>query len=161
LSESGASSQRSWIRSSCLRAVLVLGSLAVGALLFALGYEVFATARYYIWRSGYDNFGNFERITVKSPNPILMWEYKPYGKRPNPPLVETNRYGYRERDFESKTKPEGTIRVAFIGDSVTLGLYVSNSRIFVSQFERLANTRFKDSRLQALNFGIDATTLCK
>jgi len=134
---------------------IVAASIAVGIALFALGYELFATVRYYAWRAEFDNFGNFERITIESPNPNLMWEYKPYGQRPSPPLVKTNRFGFRERDFETKQKSSGMLRVAFVGDSVTLGLLVRSPETFVRRLEVAANKRLDPPVLQALNFGID------
>jgi hypothetical protein len=89
------------------------------------------------------------------PNPVLVWEYKPYAKRATRPLVSTNRYGFRDRDFETTAKPPGTRRVAFIGDSVTLGLSVQEPKTFVRQLERRANAASPAERIEALNFGID------
>ena len=152
---SGGTAERSRFRAVLIRLGIVAASLAVGIALFALGYELFATVRYYVWRAEFDNFGNFERITIESPNPDLMWEYKPYGKRPSPPLLTTNRFGFRERDFETKQKPSGILRVAFVGDSVTLGLLVRRTDTFIRQIEVAANKRLDPPVLQALNFGID------
>ena len=104
--------------------LLAVSSFCIAILTLAVGYELVERVRYERWRASYDNGGNFGRITIPSPNPVLMWEYKPYGERPDRPVVRTNRWGFRERDYDRLEKPEGTDRIAFIGDSVTLGFYV-------------------------------------
>lgn len=89
---------------------------------------------------------------MRSPNPVLMWEYRPYGEFEQ---IKTNRYGFRDRDYESKAKPENTYRLAFIGDSVTLGMRVSVEETFVRQFEAAANQLESQHMVQALNFAVD------
>jgi hypothetical protein len=55
----------------------------------------------------------------------------------------------------SPAKPGGVFRIAFIGDSVTLGLGVDVDEIFIRQFESAINQEAHDRPVQALNFGID------
>jgi lysophospholipase L1-like esterase len=132
--------------------LVALASALATLALFVLGYEAWQTVRYRAWRARYDNKGWLGTLTVPSMDPVLMWEYRPYGRHRS---IATNRYGFRDEDFESPRKPAGVYRVAFVGDSVTLGLGVEADQTF----ERLLVTEAKSLapalELQALNFGID------
>ena len=68
--------------------------------------------------------------------------------------IQTNNFGFRDKDFDLSPS-ESVYRVAFIGDSVTLGLRVDSEKTFVRAFERMAREAFRDSQYQAMNFGID------
>jgi lysophospholipase L1-like esterase len=81
-----------------------------------------------------------------------MWEYRPYGAIKN---LQMNRYGFRDFDFESKDKPEDTLRIAFVGDSVTLGVSVDWEENFVRRFQAAANKQISTTNIQALNFAVD------
>jgi lysophospholipase L1-like esterase len=81
-----------------------------------------------------------------------MWEYRPNGNHRG---IQTNRYGFRERELPTERKPEGVFRVAFAGDSVTLGLGVEPEQTFERRIEREAAAVVPPLRVQALNFGID------
>jgi lysophospholipase L1-like esterase len=67
------------------------------------------------------------------------------------PILREDR---RDRD-ESTAKPGNTLRIAFVGDSVTLGLGVDFKETFVRRFEAEANRRGFQHRIQALNFAVD------
>jgi len=116
----------------------------------AAGYELVANIRYYEWRASYDNEGWIGRLTVASPDPVLLWEYRPYGEAAG---LTTNRYGFREFDYPTRAKPPGTRRVAFIGDSVTLGMGVPRQETFVARVATLSASAGEP--LQTLNFGVD------
>ena len=131
---------------------LSLASTIVAVILFVGVFEVVENIRYSIWRTNFDNFGWFGKITVPSKNPLLMWEYRPYGEFEQ---IKTNRWGFRDVDYESKEKPENTLRVAFAGDSITLGMKVAAQETFVRQFEAEANSLNSRRRIQTLKFGID------
>jgi lysophospholipase L1-like esterase len=131
---------------------LVLLGSAVSVVVLAGLFETLATIHYYRWRTSFDNYGWLGKVTVRSLNPVLMWEYRPYGEFGQ---IKTNRYGFRDRDYESTAKPENTYRIAFIGDSVTLGMRVSEEETFVRQFEAAANRLEPKHVVQALNFGVD------
>jgi lysophospholipase L1-like esterase len=120
--------------------------------LFALVFEVVENVKYERWKREYDNFGWFGRITVASSNAELMWEYRPYGEFEN---IRTNRYGFRDEDYESEEKPRDVYRIAFVGDSVTLGLGVEAEETFVARFQVLAERSQLESAVQAMNFGVD------
>jgi hypothetical protein len=69
---------------------------------------------------------------------VLMWEYKPHG---NHRSIQTNRYGFRDSDFDSRASRRAW-RVAFVGDSVTLGLGVELDQTFERLIvKRRAGTR--------------------
>jgi lysophospholipase L1-like esterase len=89
---------------------------------------------------------------------VLLWEYKPYGRYQGPlGEIAVNRWGFREADGVAQRKPERTLRVAFVGDSVTLGILNEPAQTFVRQFEAAANGALRSPapRVEALNFGVD------
>lgn len=131
--------------------MLLLSSLGAVAL-FAGGYEVYKNIQYPRWKRNFDDAGRLGTITVASPNPELMWEYRPYGEFE---LIKVNRFGFRDRDFESPDKPENTYRVGFIGDSVTLGYGVTQEQTFVHLLQEHADRVNGPRQIQVLNFGID------
>ena len=66
-----------------------------------------------------------------------------------------NRWGFRDRDYETPVKPPETHRIAFLGDSVTLGLGVAAEDMFVRRFEDAANRLGLGHAVQTLNFSVD------
>lgn len=132
--------------------LLALASSLLTLVLFVPGYEAWQTIRYRAWRAHYDNKGWLGTLTVPSTDPVLMWEYRPHARHRS---IETNRYGFRDQDFESPSKPAGIWRVAFVGDSVTLGLGVELDQTFERLCVKQAHTLAPERPLQALNFGID------
>jgi lysophospholipase L1-like esterase len=139
---------------SGLRANLLLAftSSLVTLALFVLGYEAWQTARYRAWRAHYNNKGWLGTLTVPSSDALMMWEYRPYGHHRS---IATNRYGFRDEDFASPRKPAGVYRVAFVGDSVTLGLGVEADETFERLLETETRRLAPTLEVQALNFGID------
>ena len=139
--------------------MLLVASTLIAAVLFVSVYEAYHSYKYYQWRSDYENSGDwYGGLTIASKNQTLMWEYRPNAESNDPQIgskIRTNRYGFRDRDYESMGKPKGVTRIAFIGDSVTLGLKVDNQNIFVRKFEDYATDLHPDLRIEALNFGID------
>jgi lysophospholipase L1-like esterase len=55
----------------------------------------------------------------------------------------------------AEKKPPGVERIAFIGDSVTLGYGVEEDDTFVRRFERIAARSRSQPSIEALNFGVD------
>jgi lysophospholipase L1-like esterase len=145
--------------------LLVLASIAVSVLLFGFSYEVIQTIRYSRWRDSYHQTGDlYEHLTIASTNPRMIWEYQPnHASKAKTRdsegsvvgIIETNRYGFRDFDYESADKENDVIRIAFVGDSVTLGLWVDHKDIFVKKFEDKAKRRVRDRKVQGLNFGVD------
>lgn len=131
---------------------MVLLSSTITTVLFVGVFEIVKNVKYYRWRADFDNYGWFGKITIPSPNPVLMWEYRPNGEIKQ---LKTDRYGFRNLDYESVGKPDNTYRIAFAGDSVTLGLGVSREQTFVNQFEIAARQIELQYTVQALNFAVD------
>lgn len=140
------------MRSRFKTALLMALIGGISAILTVVAYELYATVKYREWRESFDRDKlsmGVRFLAVRSPNKRLIWEYRPDTKRD---LIETNRFGFRERDLPER-KPDGERRFAFIGDSVVLGMGVEEQHGFVRQFENLARTN--DPAVTALNFGID------
>ena len=131
---------------------IAIVSSCITLLLFIGVFELFENWRYGKWKEQFQGQGWLGKVTIPSPNPTLMWEYKPYGQYEE---IRINRYGFRDIDTELKNKPENVYRIAFAGDSVTLGLYVDLEQTFSKQFELKANRKQDSVNIQALNFAID------
>ena len=69
--------------------------------------------------------------------------------------VRINRDGMADREY-ARTKPEGTVRIALLGDSVTASLYLSPELKFKSLWEKQLSSRL-GRPVEVLNFGIDGT----
>jgi lysophospholipase L1-like esterase len=129
-----------------LAAASALATLVVAA----FAWEIRGCVRYHRWRARFDEKGWMGRLTVASANPVLLWEYRPHAEVDG---IATNRFGFREVDLASPEKPPGTYRIAFVGDSVTLGMGVAPAQTFV---RRVGEASFVDGgTVQALNFGVD------
>lgn len=146
---------------SISKIALSVASVLFASAVFITAYEVYTSVQYDRWKTSFDNAGWLGKITVPSASSEMMWEYRPYGRKD---IIATNRYGFRDIDFESTERPSNTFRVAFAGDSGTLGMGVSFDKIFVRQFELEANRiTFVDRsrqqvagyQVQALNFSVD------
>lgn len=68
-------------------------------------------------------------------------------------LVETNRFGYRERDFETP-KPAGVYRVMVLGDSFTWGQGLAVEERYTAIAEQLLNRSSTGMKFEVLNFGV-------
>lgn len=132
--------------SALLLSTIVTLVLLVGA------YELFKNVEYSRWKEDFDNFGWLGKITVPSENPTLLWEYRPYGKHGG---TRTNRYGFRDRDYRSTAKDANTFRIAFAGDSITLGMGVRLRETYFRLFEVAADNNRAQRRIQALGFAVD------
>ncbi|MCC6544282.1 MAG: hypothetical protein IT392_07235 [Nitrospirae bacterium] len=140
--------------------LMIVLTAVITVLIMISGYEIYKRFFWYEkWKSNYSVNGDwYGMMTIPSKDEVLMWEYRPYGSYENSKLgfkIETNRFGFRDEDYETVVKPEDVYRVAFIGDSTTLGFKVNKDDVFVKQFQNLANNAMPDGKVQALNFGID------
>jgi len=137
---------------------LITASTFVSLIVFAFFIEMFLDYQYESWKSDFSDNSNewFGGLTVISDNPVLMWEYRPNTQSKGRfKSILTNRYGFRDFDYESKQKPAGVTRISFIGDSVTLGLKVGPGESFVRKFAAYTAESYPDLNIQALNHGID------
>ena len=122
--------------------ILAVSSVIVATVLFIGGYEVYQSHRYEQWKSAYERMiQQHDTLTIPSPNELLMWEYRSNAEFYDSDLkykIQTNSYGFRDGEHELTSKDKNLVRVAFIGDSITLGLKVSEENTFVRRFEKLA-----------------------
>jgi len=141
------------------KAVLLFSSTLISFIVLVGALELYGNYRYYHWKKSYRDHGDwYNKLTIPSSNKKLMWEYRPCGKY-DPPgcecTITTNKYGFRDYDYESPDKNEGVYRVAFVGDSVTLGYKVDYESTFVRRFQSYAEELDLTRTVQALNFGVD------
>lgn len=129
---------------------LALVSLVIGAVLSVAIFEAVEHARYYKWRESFEGTAWLGTVTVPSENSVLMWEYRPDARHKR---IRTNNFGLRGPDVSLQRDPSRT-RVAFLGDSVTLGYGMEERDIFIKVFER-ALTRRTGRGIETLNFGVD------
>jgi len=87
-------------------------------------------------------------IHQKSSNDVLIYELKPNTKTE---LYTINSAGFRGK-YRSETKPEGTYRIAILGDSVTFGLDIKDDEIFSARVER--QLQQKGYNVEVLNFAV-------
>lgn len=135
--------------------LLALLATVLAIFLCAAATEIAGRIQYHRWKKSFD-LGLLKTITVKSKDPALKWEYRPYGETTyyNIPL-KLNRNGFRGPDLPLQ-KGAQEKRVALIGDSVTLGIYVKDEDTFSSQLEMALNkTGEFDPPARVLNCGID------
>lgn len=147
------------------RIILILVSAAVTFFALVVFYEIYGNIRYHKFKAFYQKKGDlYGNLTIASQNKNMIWEYRPYGECQSKRkeyeghlvgTIRTNRYGFRDYDYASPDKEGGIYRVAFIGDSITLGLWVDYDGIFVRRFEVEANKLNQEQKIQALNFGVD------
>lgn len=108
------------------------------------------------WRMHFDNQGWLGQVTRAAANPQLVWEYAPHAvsaDRWGP--ITTNAFGFRERELATPAKPHGITRIACIGDSVTLGMYVPTDEIFTRRVEALLQGSHGRRAVEVLNFSVD------
>jgi lysophospholipase L1-like esterase len=67
--------------------------------------------------------------------------------------VETNRWGFRDRD-RTLEKPPGVFRIALIGDSVVEGVHVNPDQVMNIQMEKLLRAQGQPN-VEVMDFGIE------
>jgi D-alanyl-lipoteichoic acid acyltransferase DltB (MBOAT superfamily) len=76
-------------------------------------------------------------------------------------LVETNRWGMRDREYE-RTKPPRTLRIALLGTCYEMGVGVSNAEVWEALLEERLNRELGAERgctYEILNFSVPAYSL--
>lgn len=79
----------------------------------------------------------------------------------NGETFSTNRWGMRDRDY-SREKPQGTLRIALLGPSHTMGNGVSDGQTFEELVEERLGREYRDPagrRIEILNFAVDGFSL--
>ncbi len=74
---------------------------------------------------------------------------------PFPYTITTNRHGFRGPDFPRERTP-GVVRIACLGDSVTLGFFVDNDQTYPAYLRQLLAAQGIDS--EVVNAAPDADT---
>ena len=140
------------------KTILVIVSSLLTLATATVVYEVWKSKQYDRWRTYYQKKGDWKgRLTVESDNQILMWEYRPNSQYTAPKdryTITTNRYGFRGKDRDLSRRKDSK-RVAFLGDSATLGLFVDEEDTFVSKFEHYANSGHRNTSVESFNCAID------
>ena len=113
--------------------LLVLFSGLLGVVLWGAGYEFVMQRGYEQWKVEYRGDGDWANgLIAPSDNPVLLWQYRPnaavehWGSE-----IATNPNGFRDSGH-------GPAVVAFFGDSVTVGIGVTEEENFVSRYHGLS-----------------------
>lgn len=121
------------VRALCVNLALAIAS---GALVLFLAEG--SLRLYRAWKGG------SEDINLAPCNCSYLFQL-----RPNHP--EVNSHGFRD-DEVSIAKPEGTLRIMMLGDSVTYGLFVGPDKTFSNQLEKSLNNQGIKS--EVINTGV-------
>lgn len=90
------------------------------------------------------------------PNYVGSVVYPGYGEVPERTVeYAISSQGFRDREFV-QPKPEGLLRIALIGDSVTYGTGVDPADTLPKQLERVLRERFPERELEVMNCGVFA-----
>jgi lysophospholipase L1-like esterase len=100
------------------------------------------------------------RATIRrSANPRLRYELRAGAVAAAEVEYRVNAAGLRGPEV-AEEKPEGTLRVAVLGDSIAFGYWVADEHAFPRQLERiLSDTRPGGRRVEVLNFGVPGYNL--
>ena len=142
-----------------------MASALLGALLALVAVELLWRYRQYgpraLTPAGMNSIRPLGRAGMLrgSPHPEIHWELKP-GLDVEFKLApfRTNAAGLRDREYALE-KPAGTFRVAFVGDSFTMGSGVALEDVFHSRLERLWSERADGLAVDCLNFGVGGYNL--
>ncbi len=102
-------------------------------------------------------------VLFLAPDRVAGWKLAPglefHWRGRNPYCVEfgadvrTNRFGFRDREW-TVDRPEGTTRVALLGDSMIEALQVPEDAMVSRRLEAGLNAALPHRRVEAMNFGI-------
>lgn len=135
--------------------LLTLSSTLLSLIVVAALFELVASYRYDAWKQEFVAKGGlYGALTISSDNDVLVWEYRPdaIGETWNT-SIETNNFGFRDRNWTPDPQPE-TVRIAFAGDSVALGLGVDAEASFVRLFEEKARSGDPPFNVEAMSFAV-------
>jgi lysophospholipase L1-like esterase len=139
--------------------LLTVISTVLTTLIFVAVFELVASKRYDKWKEDFQESPEFYGMLTKaSDNRTLLWEYRPSfaGEYLGTPIV-TNAHGFRDAEH-SLENSNGNYRVAFVGDSVTVGVGVQLEETFTRRFEEIANAGEPEPAVEALSISIDGYT---
>lgn len=133
-------------------------SVGIALVVFIYAIEFSESAKHEQWKAGYKDAGDwYGKLVTPSDNKKLMWEYNPNSESnvTNLAVIKTNRYGFRDFDYETKEKPSNVYRVSFIGDSTTLGYDIETNDVYPVKFQEYASNAYAEMNVQALNHSVD------
>jgi lysophospholipase L1-like esterase len=136
--------------------LLLATSIVIAVLVFVGIYEGIESSKYDTWKAEFEKNGDwYGKLTKPSENQILLWEYRPnsVGEKWDT-VIATNSYGFRDGEHTYEKNNE-SLRVAFIGDSVTLGVGIEEKLTFVRLFEDAADIREASLTVEAMSFAVD------
>ncbi|MBI4880659.1 MAG: SGNH/GDSL hydrolase family protein [Planctomycetes bacterium] len=154
-----AQEQRSRPGRRLKKALLLLGAIAV-ALALAEGAMRLSSVRAIPFPE------NTGAVTRPADDPLLQRVPRPNAtqtityrlRRDASPVVvtmNTNRHGFRGRAF-AEEKPEGTFRIACVGDSYTFGMGVGDDETWPARLQALVDLRAGAGRCEVWNCGVPA-----
>jgi lysophospholipase L1-like esterase len=108
-------------------------------------------------------FGRTDTDVVLQSDPDLFWTLVPDRTMPDDAHtfrgVIANGQGLREDHAIAVPKPEGELRILFLGDSCTFGTGLALEQGFVQRTEALLRERFPGRRIECVNAGVPGYTL--
>jgi len=127
--------------------LLLLLSVVVSFLIFEIIFRTidFADLPIYENATWLDNDGGH----MLSKNDKLVWELYPN-------KGDINSHGMRDYEYEL-IKPNNTLRIAVLGDSITMGAFIEKEDTYENVLERILNEnndKKKYSKIEVLNFGV-------
>jgi lysophospholipase L1-like esterase len=136
--------------------LMMVISVCLTLVVFFALYEMISSYQYDKWRAEYSESGDwYGNLTVESDNKTLVWGYRPnaVGGKWNT-RISTNSSGFRDREHAPE-KNAGALRLAFVGDSTTVGVGVEQEDIYVRHFEEKAAQILPGREIEALSFAVD------
>jgi lysophospholipase L1-like esterase len=133
------------------RVFLVLASVVVATVIFATWLELRERAAYIAWRAERARSLARDGVVTASNDAQLVWENRPGAASGR---IAINRWGFRDYDYPTVDKPTGAVRIAFVGDSVTLGGNVDAPELFVSRIGQRLQSLQCQSSVQTMNFSV-------
>lgn len=132
----------STLRRLSAKVLLVLGGLLVGLLLIEIGLRIVGVS--------HPRFFQYDDLTGGSLRPNAKGRYRKEGDV----YIRINSYGQRDREHTIE-KPQGTLRIAVLGDSYAEAFQVEMEHTFWTVFETQLRTcpDLSGQSVEVLNFG--------
>ncbi|MDP8237354.1 MAG: SGNH/GDSL hydrolase family protein [Candidatus Erginobacter occultus] len=134
-------------KTPCFAAISIFLGLLAGLLLAEAAVRI-------IFRGLPDGLFHQRGYFVKSPHPLAAYEHLPNSTY-HEGMYRINSRGFRGPEYPPLT-PEGTCRIAALGDSYTFGAAVTWEDTWVRKLEIYLNELVKNCRVEILNFGVQA-----
>jgi len=134
-------------RSMMINLLLLFLSIIISFLIFEMVFRMIDFVDLPIYENA--TWLDTHEVYKLSKNSNLVWEL-------NPNKGDINSYGMRDYEYKS-IKPNNTLRIAVLGDSITMGAFVKKEDIYDNVLERMLNknnNKKKYSKIDVLNFGV-------